>query len=90
MKVANPERIILVGSAAAGKMTPDSDMDLLVIERHLPDPRVESFRIDQALQGLGRPIDVFVMTAERYEKSKNVIGGLAHPAHKYGRVIEAR
>ena len=33
LKVAQPERIILFGSAATGRMTPDSDIDLLVVER---------------------------------------------------------
>jgi predicted nucleotidyltransferase len=33
--VAKPDKIILFGSAATGKMTPDSDIDLLVIE---PEP----------------------------------------------------
>ena len=33
LSVAEPERIILFGSAASGSMTRDSDLDLLVIER---------------------------------------------------------
>lgn len=33
LAVAKPERIILFGSAAAGQMTNDSDIDLLIVER---------------------------------------------------------
>jgi hypothetical protein len=33
LTVARPDRIILFGSAATGGMTPDSDVDLLVVER---------------------------------------------------------
>jgi hypothetical protein len=30
---------------------------------------------------------VFVIATEKYEESKDVLGGIAYPAHKYGRVI---
>jgi uncharacterized protein len=36
LMVSQPDRIILFGSAATGRMTRDSDIDLLVLER---DPR---------------------------------------------------
>ena len=85
--VTQPEKIILFGSAATGKMTPDSDIDLLVIERSPDNPRQESVRLYDALGGLGFPCDVIVMSAERFEETKDVIGGIAYPANRYGRVI---
>jgi predicted nucleotidyltransferase len=85
--VADPERIILFGSAAAGEMTRDSDIDLLVLVSGVDDPHTESARIRQALRGLGYPFDVIVMHGERFEESKDVIGGIAFPAHRYGRVV---
>ena len=87
LAVANPERIILFGSGATGLMTRDSDLDLLVIERDFQSQREESTRLRQALGGLGIPVDVFAMTPERFEETKGVIGGLAYPANKYGKVI---
>jgi predicted nucleotidyltransferase len=36
LAVANPDRIILFGSAATGQMTRDSDIDLLVVEPNPP------------------------------------------------------
>ncbi|MBI5528809.1 MAG: nucleotidyltransferase domain-containing protein [Deltaproteobacteria bacterium] len=88
LHVARVRRIIVFGSAATGAMTRDSDIDILVIvsdgARNLRDLRVS---IRDALRGLGYPIDVFVMEEERFEESKDVIGGLAYPANKYGRVI---
>ena len=85
--VAQPEKIILFGSAATGKMTRDSDIDLLVIERSPDNTREESVRLYKALGGIGIPCDVIVMSAERFEETKDVIGGIAYPANKYGRVI---
>jgi uncharacterized protein len=86
-EVAEPRRIILFGSAATGQMTKDSDIDLLVLESTPADTREESVRIRQAVRGLGYPFDIIVMAVERFEESKDVVGGIAYPAHKYGKVI---
>jgi len=43
--------------------------------------------ISQAVRGLGYPFDIIVMTVERFEESKDIIGGIAYPANKYGKVI---
>lgn len=87
LNVSKPHRIILFGSAATGLMTRDSDIDLLVVERSPSDSREERVRIGDSLRGLGYPFDVFVIATERFEESKNIFGGIAYPAHKYGRVI---
>jgi hypothetical protein len=62
-------------------------LDLLVIERGFESQREESARLREALGDLGMPVDVFAMTPERFEETKGVIGGLAYPANKYGKVI---
>jgi len=87
LTVAKPERIILFGSGAKGLMTQDSDLDLLVVERDFESQQEESRRLCEALGDLGIPVDVFAMSPERFEETKGVIGGLAYPANKYGRVI---
>lgn len=87
LAVTRPERIILFGSAATGHMGPDSDLDLLVIERGFMNVREESTRLREALIGVDIPVDIFPMELERFEETKNVIGGLAFPANKYGVVI---
>jgi predicted nucleotidyltransferase len=87
LSVAHPRRIILFGSAASGRMTADSDIDLLVLEAFPSNTRDESVRIRDALRGLGYPFDVIVMATGRFEATKNVVGGIAYPASKYGRII---
>jgi predicted nucleotidyltransferase len=84
-----PDRIILFGSAAAGQMTRDSDIDLLVVKADPGDHVRESVRLRQALRGLGYPFDVIVISREWFEESKGLVGGIAYPAHKYGKVIYA-
>jgi predicted nucleotidyltransferase len=87
LTVARPDRIILFGSAATGQMTKDSDIDLLVVEPELANPRDRSVRIRRALGDVQYPVDVIVMSSERFEETKNLIGGIAYPAQKYGRVL---
>jgi len=87
LSVARPDRIILFGSAAAGNMTRDSDIDLLIIEPDTSNQRSEYVRIIKALQGIRYPFDVLFINTQWFEESKNVIGGIAYPANKYGKVI---
>ena len=87
LAVSQPERIILFGSAASDKMTPDSDIDLLILEASPQNPRRESVRLRAVLRGLGFPFDVIVMGRDRFEETKNVIGSIAYPAQRHGRVI---
>ncbi len=85
--VSRPDRIILFGSAATDSMTRDSDVDILILEATPANVRDESVRLREALRGLGYPLDIIVMASERFEESKNIIGGIAYPANKYGKVI---
>jgi len=87
LAAAAPDKIILFGSAAMGEMTPDSDIDLLIVEREPGDRRKKSVRLREMLCGLGYPFDVIVISTEWFEESKGVIGGIAYPANKYGKVI---
>ena len=87
LTVARPERIILFGSAATGQMTEDSDLDLLVVEPEPANTRDRSVRIRRALGDVRYPVDVIVMSSARFEETKNLIGGIAYPARKYGRIL---
>ncbi|MGD9547940.1 MAG: nucleotidyltransferase domain-containing protein [Candidatus Krumholzibacteriia bacterium] len=84
-----PDRIILFGSAATGTMDRDSDLDILVLMDNPGNPRLESIRIRKGLGDLGWPIDVLVMDTKRFDETRDIVGGLAYPAHRYGRVLYA-
>jgi len=89
LTVARPDRIILFGSAATGEMTKDSDIDLLVVEAEPANTRDRSVKIRRALGDVQYPVDVIVISSQRFEETKDIIGGIAYPAHKYGRVLYA-
>ena len=85
--VCLPERVILFGSAATARMTRDSDIDILVVQNTVADARREAMHVRTALAGLPFPFDVIVMSLGRFEETRDVIGGIAWPAARYGRVI---
>ncbi len=85
--VTGPELIIMFGSASRGSMTRDSDIDLLVVEASPCNVRDKSVEVRKALSGLGFPFDVIVISAERFRETKDLVGGIAYPACKYGKVI---
>jgi predicted nucleotidyltransferase len=88
LSVSRPDKIILFGSAATGQMTKDSDIDLLVVEPDpVPNTHERSYEIRKALYEVPYPMDVIVIRTARFEETKRVIGGIAFPANKYGRVL---
>lgn len=87
LSVTMPDRIILFGSASTGTMTSDSDVDLLILQKDRPRDRSEWLNITRALHGIQFAFDVILMPTEAFEESKDVVGGIAYPANKYGRII---
>jgi len=87
LSVAKPDKIVLFGSAATGQMTRDSDVDLLIVEPDTSDQRDEYVRIIKALWDIDYPFDILFIATQWFEESKNVVGGIAYPANKYGKVI---
>lgn len=80
-------RVLLFGSRAEGSAREDSDVDLLVICEGHP-PKMETIHHLRSLLPRRRfGVDLFVMGEDEFEETKDVIGGLAYPAHKYGRVL---
>ena len=88
VEVAQPERIILFGSAARGVTGPNSDIDLLVVKSGVHRRRLTA-TIYESLYGVGKPVDVVVVTPEdiaRYGKCPALI---IEPALREGKVLYA-
>jgi len=86
--VAKPERIILFGSWARGAPHPDSDVDLLVVKKGARR-RELAMRIYRALIGVGRAVDVVVVTPEDIERYGDNAATVIAPALREGRVVYA-
>jgi predicted nucleotidyltransferase len=89
VEVARPDRIILFGSAARGEMTPDSDIDLLVVKSGVPHRRRLAQRIHRAFFGINAAVDVIVVTPEDVEAFRDAVGTVVGPAVREGRIIYA-
>lgn len=61
---AHPERIVLFGSAAEGRMGPYSDLDLLVVKSGTYRRIDVMHAIRRELRGLGASVDLVVATPE--------------------------
>jgi uncharacterized protein len=88
VEVAEPEQIILFGSAARGEMGPDSDVDLLVV-KSTSYRRKLAQTIYRNLLGLTQPVDVVVVTPgdlERYAHSPALV---LESALREGRIVYA-
>lgn len=90
VEVAQPDRIILFGSAARGEMGPDSDIDLLVVKSGVPHRRRLAQEIYGNLFGVVVPVDIVVVTPEDIERFAGKVGTIITPAIEEGREIYAR
>ena len=89
VKVAQPDRIILFGSAVRGTANADSDLDFLVIKRGVPNRRHLAQAIYRALVGVPVPVDIVVVTPEDVETFKDGVATIIGPALREGREVYA-
>ena len=83
----HPQKIILFGSYAYGQPHEWSDLDLLVVTSH-PPLREEKWKVvDELEQEISLPVQVIFMNAEEFQETRDVVGGVAYPAHQRGKVL---
>ena len=86
VEVAQPERVILFGSAARGEMGPHSDLDFLIIKSGAHRLQL-SDRIVLALYGVNAAVDLVVATPEDIERYKDSHPLIYKPALREGLVV---
>jgi len=87
--VANPEKIIMFGSAARGQMGRNSDVDLLVVKGGRYDKGRLTEKIYMNLHGSGEAVDVVVVTPQEVERYRDTRCLVIAPALREGRVVYA-
>ncbi len=83
---AQPEKIVLFGSAARGTMGPDSDLDLLIIKAGPFNRHRVTTAIYRNLSG-DVAVDAIVVTPEEVERYRNSPSMAVFPALREGRVV---
>ena len=86
VEVAQPEKIILFGSAARGGMNRHSDVDLLIIKEGAHRRNLAGL-IYENLYGVGAAVDVVVVTPADVERYKNSHMLVIKPALREGKVV---
>ncbi len=87
VEVAQPERIILFGSAARGEMDSNSDVDLLVIKGGEYDHGGLEGDIYMNLIGVRQAVDVVLVTPEQVEQYRDVHCLVIKPALRAGKEV---
>lgn len=84
-----PERIIVFGSAARAAMTPDSDLDLLIV-KDVEDLGRLATRTRSSLPTVHPPVDVVAATTELLDEHRDSPGWVYRPAVEEGLVVYDR
>jgi predicted nucleotidyltransferase len=87
LQIVQPQRVVLFGSSVRGNLTPDSDLDVLVILRGPAHRRQVAQSIYRNLHGVGVPVDIVVATQEDIEQYGNRPGSILRQALQEGQVI---
>lgn len=82
-----PSKVILFGSRGRGTETPDSDLDLLVIEPFVTSKRKEMVRLRRAVGDIGLAVDILVFSEQDVEDWGGLPGTALYWALKEGKVL---
>jgi predicted nucleotidyltransferase len=86
VEVTKPRTLYLFGSAVEGKMTDQSDFDLLSIYEDSPSLRCAQKALLPYYPLSNYPVDIVWVTKERFEKMSG-IGGVCMVAYEEGRCL---
>jgi predicted nucleotidyltransferase len=86
VRAAQPEKIVLFGSAARGEMGPNSDYDVLVIKRGKFNKHRLTVAIYHEFSG-GAAVDIILATPEEIDRYGDAHCLVYYPALREGKVI---
>ena len=87
VEAARPKRIIMFGSQARGEAGEDSDIDVMVVEECVADRAGEMVRLNRLLRSLDIPVDLLVVSAEKFNYWCDTPGNVYFEAATEGEVL---
>jgi predicted nucleotidyltransferase len=87
VRAARPRRIILFGSQARGNAAEDSDFDVMVVEDRPVDRFQEMVRLNRVLRSLDIPVDLLVVSEEKFQYWRDTPGNVYYEAASDGKVL---
>ncbi|MFE8033016.1 nucleotidyltransferase domain-containing protein [Thiohalocapsa marina] len=85
-----PLKVILFGSYGRGEADARSDLDLMVVERDIPDYAQEYLRLHSALDPLGVGVDLLLFTQDEFEQKRDWWTTPVYWAEREGKVLYER
>lgn len=83
-----PQKIILFGSRAWGKVSDTSDVDLLIIVPGSSEkPARRAMKAHRLMDGIPVPLDILVRTRDEIEKYRNLPSSLENQILRNGKVL---
>jgi len=82
-----PEKIILFGSTVRGKLTSDSDVDLLIIKKDTPLYGADRIRELSRIIDRNIPVDLLIYRPEEFEKRLKMGDPFLKAVLKEGKVL---
>ena len=87
VEAASPSRIIMFGSRVRGEAREDSDLDVMVVEETVSDRVAEMVRLNRLLRALEIPVDLLVVSAEKFNYWCDTPGNVYFEAATEGKVL---
>jgi predicted nucleotidyltransferase len=87
VEAAQPRQIILFGSHARGDASPDSDVDLMLLQDEVKDPAAESVRLRRVLKGLIMAVDLLPVSRAEFDYWSDTPGNVFFEAATEGKVL---
>ena len=87
VEAAQPKRIIMFGSQARGDAGDDSDVDVMVVEDGVADRAGEMVRLNRLLRSLDIPVDLLVVSLEKFNYWCDTPGNVYFEAATEGEVL---
>jgi uncharacterized protein len=82
-----PLKVIVFGSYARGDATEDSDLDLLVVEREIPDPTAEYLRLRDVVGAVGVGVDLLLLLKADFDRRREWASSPVYWAAREGLVL---
>jgi predicted nucleotidyltransferase len=84
---SSPRKILLFGSYARGEANEESDLDILVVEKDLPDPTAEYVRLREAVGSMGVGVDLLLYSEAELERRRDWCSTPLYWAVREGKVL---
>ena len=83
----SPLKVIVFGSYGRGDATEDSDLDVLIVERDIPDHTTEYLRLREVIGSVGVGVDLLLLPLNEFTRRREWASSPVYWAAREGLVL---